>query len=136
MDRNLTPPSSPPSLPSPQINDGKRTCFGLRLAAFLRCSSLSCPDILVQKKMEEEGPREGRKCRKNRKSNRKLQGPRRGGGGGFSRAPVDMEKVIVELLDFSLKGGRLEPVLMEDWDVCLSERLQPDVRAGIIGCTT
>ena len=24
----------------------------------------------------------------------------------FSRAPVDMEKVIVELLDFSLKGGR------------------------------
>ena len=72
MDRNLTPPSSPPSLPSPQINDGKRTCFGLRLAAFLRCSSLTCPDILVQKKMEEEGPREGRKCRKNRKSNRKL----------------------------------------------------------------
>lgn len=25
-------------------------------------------------------------------------------------------------------------VLMEEWDVCLSERLQPDVRARIIGC--
>ena len=24
----------------------------------------------------------------------------------FSRAPVDKEKVLVELLDFSLKGGR------------------------------
>ena len=24
-------------------------------------------------------------------------------------------------------------VLMEEWDVCLSERLQPDVRARIIG---
>ena len=23
---------------------------------------------------------------------------------------------------------------MEEWDVCLSERLQPDVRARIIGC--
>ena len=43
----------------------------------------------------------------------------RGGGGAgraialplfcwhiFSRAPVDMENVLVELLDFSLKGGR------------------------------
>ena len=43
----------------------------------------------------------------------------RGGGGAgravalplfcwdiFSRAPVDMEKVLVEVLDFSLKGGR------------------------------
>ena len=68
----------------------------------------------------------------------------RGGGGAgraialplfywdlFSRAPVDMEKVIVELMGFSLKRG----VLMEDWDVCLSERLQPDVRARII-CKT
>ena len=27
-------------------------------------------------------------------------------------------------------------VLMEEWDVCLSERLQPDVRARIIGCKT
>ena len=27
-------------------------------------------------------------------------------------------------------------VLMEQWDVCLSERLQPDVRARIIGCKT
>ena len=51
----------------------------------------------------------------------------RGGGGAgraialplfcwdlFSRAPVDMEKVIVELLDFSLKGGRLEPVVFDE----------------------
>ena len=50
----------------------------------------------------------------------------RGGGGAgraialplfcwdlFSRAPVDIEKVIVELLDFSLKGGRLEPVVFD-----------------------
>ena len=84
----------------------------------------------------------------------------RGGGGAgrvialplfcwdlFSRASVNMEKVIVELLDFSLKGGRLEPVvfdeslrnyavLMEECDVCLSERLEPDVRARLIGCKT
>ena len=32
----------------------------------------------------------------------------------FSRAPVDMENVIVELLDFSLKGGRLEPVVFDE----------------------
>ena len=32
----------------------------------------------------------------------------------FSRAPVDMEKVLVELLDFSLKGGRLEPVVFDE----------------------
>ena len=51
----------------------------------------------------------------------------RGGGGAgraialplfcwdlFSRAPVDLEKVIVELLDFSLKGGRLEPVVFDE----------------------
>ena len=51
----------------------------------------------------------------------------RGGGGAgraialplfcwdlFSRAPVDMENVIVELLDFSLKGGRLEPVVFDE----------------------
>ena len=51
----------------------------------------------------------------------------RGGGGAdraialplfcwdlFSRAPVDQEKVIVELLDFSLKGGRLEPVVFDE----------------------
>ena len=31
-----------------------------------------------------------------------------------SRAPVDMENVIVELLDFSLKGGRLEPVVFDE----------------------
>ena len=42
----------------------------------------------------------------------------------FHRTPVDMEKISVELLDFAL------------WkcDVCLSERLQPDVRARIIRC--
>ena len=51
----------------------------------------------------------------------------RGGGGAgraialplfcwdlFSRASVNMEKVIVELLDFSLKGGRLEPVVFDE----------------------
>ena len=35
-----------------------------------------------------------------------------------------MEKISVELLDFALWK----------WDVCLSERLQPDVRARIIRC--
>ena len=85
----------------------------------------------------------------------------RGGGGAgraialplfcrdlFSRAPIDMGKVLVELLDFSdpkrwtvrasCFGRILEnyAVLMEEWDVCLSERLQPDVRARIIGCKT
>ena len=49
---------------------------------------------------------------------------RDGGGGGaalplfcwdlFSRAPVDLEKVIVELLDFCLKGGLLEPVVFDE----------------------
>ena len=51
-----------------------------------------------------------------------VQGPRRGGAIAlplfcwdlFSRAPVDLEKVIVELLDFSLKGGRLEPVVFDE----------------------
>ena len=51
----------------------------------------------------------------------------RGGGGAgraialplfcwdlFSRASVNMEKVILELLDFSLKGGRLEPVVFDE----------------------
>ena len=47
----------------------------------------------------------------------------RGGGGAalplfcwdlFSRAPVDLEKNIVELLDFCLKGGRLEPVVFDE----------------------
>ena len=33
----------------------------------------------------------------------------------FSRAPVDMEKVLEELLDFSLKGGRLEPVVFDEF---------------------
>ena len=33
----------------------------------------------------------------------------------FSRAPVDTEKVLVELLDFSLKGGRLEPVVFDNF---------------------
>ena len=97
----------------------------------------------------------------------KVDRDRGGGGAGraialplfcgdlFSRAPVDMEKISVELLDFSkshldfsLKGERLEPVvfdeslrtiyavLTEEWNVCLSELLRPDVRARIIGCKT
>ena len=85
----------------------------------------------------------------------------RGGGGAgsaialplfcrdlFSRAPIDMGKVLVELFDVSdpkrwtvrasCFGRILEnyAVLMEEWDVCLSERLQPDVRERIIGCKT
>ena len=89
----------------------------------------------------------------------KYQGPRRGGAGRaialplfcrdlFSRAPIDMGKVLVELLDFSDPKrwtvrascfGRIlenQAVLMEEWDVCLSERLEPDVRERIIGCKT
>ena len=59
-----------------------------------------------------------------------------------------MGKVLVELLDFSdpkrwtVRASCFErivenyAVLMEEWDVCLSERLEPDVRERIIGCKT
>ena len=64
------------------------------------------------------------------------------GEGLSSRAPVDMEKIakIIELcpkrwmVRVSCFRRILEnyAVLMEEWDVFLSERLQPDVRARII----
>ena len=41
---------------------------------------------------------------------------------------MDIAKEIVTLIKFSPKRESLE------WDVCFSERLQPDVRARIIGC--
>ena len=66
-------------------------------------------------------------ARKSDAAQQTLNRDRRGGGAGraialplfcwdlFSRAPVDMEKVLVELLDFSLKGGRLEPVFFDEF---------------------
>ena len=84
----------------------------------------------------------------------------RGGGGAgraialplfcrdlFSRALVDMEKITRGIIALFPKRWRVRAscfrrilenyaVLMEEWDVCLSERLQPDVRARIKGCKT
>ena len=84
----------------------------------------------------------------------------RGGGGAgraialplfcwdlFSRALVDMEKITRVIIGLfprrwtvraSCFRRNLEnyAVSMEEWDVCFSERLQPDVRARIIGCKT
>ena len=84
----------------------------------------------------------------------------RGGGGAgraialplfcrdlFSRALVDMEKITRGIIGLFPKRWTVRTkcfrrilenyaVLMEEWDVCLSERLQPDVRARIIGCKT
>ena len=65
----------------------------------------------------------------------------------FSRALADMEKITRGIIGLFPKRCTVRAscfrrilenyaVLMEEWDVCLSERLQPDVRARIIGCKT
>ena len=48
----------------------------------------------------------------------------------FSRAPVDMEKVLVELLDFSLKGGPLEPVVFDEF----LRTMQFSWKSGMFAC--
>ena len=82
----------------------------------------------------------------------------RGGGGAcraialplfcwdlFSRALVDMEKIARGIIGLFPKRWTVRTkcfrrilenyaVLMAEWDVFLSERLQPDVRVRIIGC--
>ena len=68
-----------------------------------------------------------------------LQGPRRGGGGGAGRAiALPLLFLGFILKDSSWHGknslGIIRPCSLEEWDVCLSERLQPDVPARIIGC--
>ena len=65
----------------------------------------------------------------------------------FSRALVDMEKITRGIIGLFPKRWTVRTkcfrrilenyaVLMEEWDVFLSERLQPDVRVRIIGCKT